>query len=287
MVSVIIPSFNREVSIKNSIESVLDQTWTDIEVIVVDDGSTDRTKEIVKSINDDRLKYCYQDNAGACVARNHGIDLAKGEYIAFHDSDDIWRKNKLEKQMNVLLNDESDIVFCQLTAHLNNGDIILKPEKCTEGRVNPIVNLFGIGTQTIVAKRDVFREFKFDKDLVRFQEFELLFRATQKFRLYCVKEPLVDYYVGRDSISSSPEKMYSACSVLISKHPDLISNYPIMAEKMAHYLLTEADVERRSKKQDWKKYVDLSEKCSKNIKLTVKKITIYLGCYYAIARHKA
>ena len=98
MVSVIIPSYNREKTIKKAIDSVLNQTWNDLEVIVVDDGSTDNTSQVISEIKDDRLKYVHQENAGACVARNRGINLASGEIIAFHDSDDLWRVDKLEKK---------------------------------------------------------------------------------------------------------------------------------------------------------------------------------------------
>ena len=110
----IIPVYNREKTVKKAIDSVLAQTWKDMEIIVIDDGSTDKSAEVIKSIKDARIKYIYQKNAGACAARNHGLDLATGDIIAFHDSDDVWHKDKLEKQLNKLNESGADIVFCKL-----------------------------------------------------------------------------------------------------------------------------------------------------------------------------
>ena len=93
-VSVVIPTFNRADTIGDSIKSVLEQTFKDFEVIVVDDGSTDGTESVVAAFGDSRIKYIMQDNAGACAARNNGIRHANGEYIAFQDSDDYWMPRK-------------------------------------------------------------------------------------------------------------------------------------------------------------------------------------------------
>ena len=115
MISVVIPSYNRENTISNSIESVLKQTYSDIEVIVVDDGSTDKTEDIVKGIGDNRIRYIkLEKNSGACVARNIGIMNANGSYIAFQDSDDIWHPDKLEKQYQAIKKYNADLVFCKM-----------------------------------------------------------------------------------------------------------------------------------------------------------------------------
>jgi len=177
MVSVIIPVYNREKTVKEAIKSVLEQTWNDLEVIVVDDGSTDKSADVIKSLKDERVKYIYQENAGACAARNHGIELAKGEYIAFHDSDDIWHMDKLSKQMQVFKEYDPDIVFCKLNQVKSDGTISQLPMKMKEGFLQPVENLFEIGTQTIIAKKNVFDSIRFDKSMPRFQEFELLYRT--------------------------------------------------------------------------------------------------------------
>lgn len=100
-VSVIIPTYNRAALLNQAIVSVLDQTFTDFELIVVDDGSTDDTPTVVSAFQDRRIRYVYQDNAGRSAARNRGIELARGEYVAFLDSDDLYLPNKLAVQVAV------------------------------------------------------------------------------------------------------------------------------------------------------------------------------------------
>jgi glycosyltransferase involved in cell wall biosynthesis len=103
LVSVIIPAFNSERYLSDAVESVLNQTYKNFELIVVNDGSTDRTEEILKQYFD-RIQYIYQHNKGVAAARNTGIRVSKGEYVAFLDSDDIWAKNNLRLQINYLKN---------------------------------------------------------------------------------------------------------------------------------------------------------------------------------------
>ncbi len=101
-VSVVIPTYNRAEKVRKSVESVLAQSFTDLEVIVVDDGSSDETEQALKRAFGDRIRYHFQPNQGVSVARNKGIEEAKGEWIAFLDSDDMWEKEKLEWQFTAL-----------------------------------------------------------------------------------------------------------------------------------------------------------------------------------------
>ena len=110
-ISVIIPTYNRAANIKTAIDSVLKQTCLPHELIVVDDGSRDHTAEIVKSINSTILKYYYQKNSGGAAARNTGMKHAKGKWIAFLDSDDTWKPEKLYRQVELISSDESWILF--------------------------------------------------------------------------------------------------------------------------------------------------------------------------------
>jgi len=101
-VSVVIPTYNRATKVRNTIESVLAQTFPDLEVIVVDDGSSDGTEKILEETFGDRIRYYAQSNQGASVARNKGIAEARGEWLAFLDSDDLWEKDKLEWQLKAV-----------------------------------------------------------------------------------------------------------------------------------------------------------------------------------------
>ena len=103
MISVIIPTYNRAGTLLAAAQSVLQQTYRDIELIIVDDGSTDDTSKVVSALQDGRVRYIpLGKNCGACAARNRGIDEAKGEYIAFQDSDDLWHSDKLEREFAFL-----------------------------------------------------------------------------------------------------------------------------------------------------------------------------------------
>ncbi|BAQ61473.1 glycosyltransferase [Geminocystis sp. NIES-3708] len=108
LISVIIPAFNAEKYLKDAIESVIKQNYQPLEIILIDDGSTDNTAKIAKSFQN--IKYIYQENSGPAIARNNGIKIAGGDYIAFLDQDDLWTPNKLSLQINYL-KDHSDISY--------------------------------------------------------------------------------------------------------------------------------------------------------------------------------
>ena len=97
--TVIIPTYNREHFLKRTVDSILSQTFKDFELIIVDDGSTDHTKDLIDTYEDDRIVYFYKENGGQNSAVNVGLQKARGEYIAFCDSDDTWMPEKLEKCM--------------------------------------------------------------------------------------------------------------------------------------------------------------------------------------------
>jgi len=121
LVSVIIPVYNYDRYLGEAIESVLNQTHRRLEVIVVDDGSTDRSAEVAKSFADRGVRYCYQANAGIGPARNKGAQSAEGEFIAFLDADDRWPLHKIERQLEAFETDETlEMVFGQ-ALQLQNG----------------------------------------------------------------------------------------------------------------------------------------------------------------------
>lgn len=117
LVSVIIPAYNCEKTIKQCVESVLKQTYSNIEIIIVNDGSTDNTSSILKSMaqKDSRIKNVDQVNQGPGAARNKGMDIAKGYYFSFVDSDDIVHIDYIEEMVNVAVKEDLDLVFCNMT----------------------------------------------------------------------------------------------------------------------------------------------------------------------------
>ena len=110
LVSVIIPTFNRAHMIGDALNSALEQTYSNIEVIIIDDGSTDGTQDYIATIIDPRLRYVKQENAGAYAARNHGITISRGNYIAFLDSDDVYEKTCIEAKVAVAITDETCVL---------------------------------------------------------------------------------------------------------------------------------------------------------------------------------
>ena len=233
MISIVLPSFNRARILPKAVESILRQTYKDFELIIVDDGSSDNTREVVKSFNDDRIVYVHQENAGACVARNNGIYHARGEYIAFQDSDDIWHEDKLEKQLKALQDKHADIVFCRMNRMSDGKKIGLVSDCYKEGFLPENVMPMSIGTQTLVGKSIVFKQEKFDPEMPRFQEFELLVRAQKNYSIYCMEEPLVDYHLQSDSISVKPASIEKAWKLMLKKHPEFFTVYNTSRDRVA------------------------------------------------------
>ena len=119
-ISVIIPTYNRGESIIESINSVLKQTYHNLEIIIIDDGSTDNTELLISNLNDYRIKYIkLNENKGASFARNEGIKIASGKYITFQDSDDLYHLDKIEIQYKNLIKKKSDFDFCMVCLHFN------------------------------------------------------------------------------------------------------------------------------------------------------------------------
>jgi GT2 family glycosyltransferase len=127
LVSVIVPTFNRAYCLGRTLDSALAQTYRAVEVLVIDDGSTDETAELVRtrSAQDARLRYFYQDNRGVSAARNHGLRVAEGEFVAFLDSDDIWKPWKLELQVACLvLRPDVGMVWTDMEAVDPEGNVV-------------------------------------------------------------------------------------------------------------------------------------------------------------------
>ena len=154
LVSVIIPVYNYERYLAEAVESVLKQTHQHLEVIVVDDGSTDRSGEVAKSFADRGVRYCQQAHAGIGPARNKGVELAQGEFIAFLDADDRWPLEKTERQLNAFNSDPAlEMVFGQ-AVQLHNGpewEAGVRDNKLPAAGMVP-----GMVPGTMIIKRDSF-----------------------------------------------------------------------------------------------------------------------------------
>ena len=249
-VSIIIPTFNREKFITRSIKSVLNQTYKNIEVIVVDDGSKDKTFLVMKKIKDKRIKYIKLNrNTGGSNARNIGIKNALGKYIAFQDSDDQFYPDKIEKQLRNIINKKSDLDFCKIRCLMNNSIINIYPNKRQEKSIMEN-NIFDeliskgnfISTQSILVKKNFINKYYFDTTIPRLQDYELLLRMIPEVKISYTKEVLVDLNLQKDSLSHSKEKMIKAIDILLNKEfkfnlkqKKLFKNYLKYVEKIFHY----------------------------------------------------
>ncbi len=286
MVSVIIPTFNRAYCIEKSINSVLNQTYRDFELIIIDDGSTDNTREIIENIDDIRIRYFYQKNSGANNARNYGIDVCEGEYIAFHDSDDVWRPDKLEKQVSICSKFNPEIQFCKIAMHCADGSVTISPKKFSGGFCDNPSYLFGIGTGTIFARKTLFSEYRFDKNLNKWQDLELLLRISQKHKLYCLDEVLYDHYLQNYSISN--KSSCEAAEQMLKKHPSFPEKYHEMSTYIANTLLREAGMLRSSDIPEYAKCLKVSKKFNKSMYFKIKCIFVRFGLYEKVRvwKHK-
>lgn len=234
-VSVIIPTYNRANLIEKSVRSVLNQTYKNIELIIVDDGSSDNTEEIIKSINDTRIIYHKQENGGQSKARNNGVLLSTADYIAFHDSDDVWRENKLERQMSYIKeNPQYGMVYCSFLKHMPHDEAITIPNSNligeTEGDMflTLLVNN-KISTQTMLLKKDLFLESGgFDLSLRCLEDWEFALRFSESYHIGYVDEILVDVYQQPGSVSVNLTKYFETRCMMIANHKDILQKNDLL-----------------------------------------------------------
>lgn len=232
MVSVIIPTFNRANTIDKSIKSVIDQGELIKEILIIDDNSNDNTEEIVKNIDSNKIKYYKSDKSiGACAARNIGIEKSNSDFIAFHDSDDIWHIDKLKKQFNYMVNSDVDIV-CSGYNQIMNGNKIYIGKNISDNEIHKeLLNENFIGTPTIMGKAECFKKNKFDTELPRFQDWELMIRLSKIYKVGFIDEPLVDAFVQKNSITMNKKNATKALNLILNKNIDELIERPKIIEK--------------------------------------------------------
>lgn len=194
-ISVVIPTYNYGKYIKCAIESVLKQTYKDFEIVVVDDGSTDNTKEILYQYFS-QIQYYHIQNSGPAHARNFGIENSKGKYIAFLDADDIWVNTKLEKQIEVFRkNKEVGMVFTE--CEVFKGNKVLKKKmgkkKLMKGDLASNIFIFsGVATPTVMVKKKVFENLgKFEESLTCAEDDNMWIRIASNYEVVLIDESLV------------------------------------------------------------------------------------------------
>lgn len=244
LVSVIVPAYNAEAFIAHTLNSVLAQTYKNIEVLVVDDGSQDRTRELVESIaqNDYRVILLQQSNAGVAAARNLAIQKSSGEYIAPIDADDIWYPQKLEKQVQCMLQADPSVglVYAR-SVHINeNGEILWNSNgfnvdyvNCLEGEVYTALiyrNFIGNASVPLIRRACFEKVGDYNCQLKEqkaqgCEDWELYLRIAEFYQFRVVPEFLVGYRQVTGSMASNCMSMEKSYHLVIAdvkqRHPKI------------------------------------------------------------------
>lgn len=210
VISVIMPAYNAEHTILAAINSVQQQTFSDFELIVINDGSSDKTLEIVKKITDDRLKVFSYNNAGAAVARNRGLAHATGEFIAFLDADDLWTTDKLELQLTALQkHPEVGVAYSWTTFVDEKGDFLyLQPPVYFEGNVYSqllVKSFLSCGSIPLIRRQAIESIGIFDPDLKSAHDWDYWIRLAAQWSYVLIPKYQVFYRQTSGSITSKIE----------------------------------------------------------------------------------
>jgi glycosyltransferase involved in cell wall biosynthesis len=236
--SVIIPTYNRGKMLPKAIESVINQDYNDWELIVVDDGSTDDTKNIIENFckNDPRIKYVYQDNQERSAARNQGIENSSGKYVCFLDSDDEYLSFHLATfYKEIKKNNNPKALFYSSLIILKNGVDIGHPI----GKLNHNESVFdylfteGIYPCRVCIERSILNEFKFRLDSVIVEDTVLWLEIASKYPVFQINQKTVLYYQHEEN---SVNKKNNPCKKMLKGFKNLKNNNPKVYNKISGHL---------------------------------------------------
>lgn len=207
-VSIIIPAFNAENTIRRAILSVMEQTYLDWQLIIVDDASSDNTVKVVSEF----LQYSNiqlvvnKKNSGVSAARNVGLDVSESEFVAFLDSDDYWSNNKLEKQLETAISHPNAIVHSYYYRQSASGECLGLRDSPVVCGYDDLITRNVIGLSTVLVARKVIGDTRFEK--IGHEDFVFWLDLLKKpyVYAYCVQEPLTTYLVHDSSLSSNKFK---------------------------------------------------------------------------------
>lgn len=212
MFTVVIPLYNKELSIENTIDSVLNQTYQNFEVIVVNDGSTDNSAGVVEAINDDRIKLIHQKNQGVSAARNCGIKAASKEWIAFLDGDDLWEANHLEEIIKMMIAFPDEKVYVTTFEISDEREMFKHPRKNSifkiEDYFKEAISESLIWTSVVVINKECFNKVgDFNIKLNRGEDLDLWARLAREYQI--IKSSLITaiYKVDAENRTSLSKKL--------------------------------------------------------------------------------
>lgn len=205
LISIIMPTYNCAKFIKETIQSVINQTYENWELVIVDDCSNDNTEEIVASFNDKRIKYHkLKKNSGAAVARTTAMKMATGNYMAFLDSDDLWKKDKLEKQLDFMKKNNYNFTctaYEQIDEEGNKLNKVIKTKK--KANYNRILLDCPVGNSTVMYNVDNLGKFEVPNIRKRNDDALWLQILKKEKFIYGMPDVLMEYRIRNNSISSN------------------------------------------------------------------------------------
>jgi glycosyltransferase involved in cell wall biosynthesis len=249
VVSVILPCYRRAEKLRNAIGSVLAQCFRDLELIVVDDGSPDSLESVALESGDERVVFVRRAaNGGAAAARNAGLARARGRYIAFQDSDDLWLPGKLARQVDLLkgLPAEVGAVTGPKILYGMNPDYVRGPDRVTlapppagrlrleQDQLKAMLLQNRISLQNSLFRREVFdRTGHFDEQAAANEDWEFAIRLAKVAKVFEDIRPVVVAFVSADSISSDPRRELMGVLRLLRNNRDTLAHYPAERAKLS------------------------------------------------------
>lgn len=292
LVSVIITTYKRRKDVLiRAVSSVLNQTYSNLELFIIDDSPSDykyrdEIRESVNSIDDNRVNYIQHEfNKGACAARNTGIKMSKGKYIAFLDDDDTWDLTKIEKQVCKMDESSCDLVYCGILENdEKKGSKKIKELKKYKGKVFDKLlwdNYIG-PTSVALIKRECFDKVGlFNEELKASQDYEMWLRITREFSVDYVDEPLLNYYIyeGERISTCSLNKIQGAEMVNKIYYNDIVKDNKLHSTKLA--LLVPRYISNRQFKQAGQNFVEAYKLAPL---FMLKRVRYNMKCFYYLLK---
>lgn len=283
MISVVIPTYNRAGFLEQAIESVMVQSMPAMEIIIVDDGSTDDTHSLVMALRQKSavpIRYLYQENEGAAAARNAGIRECRQQYIAFLDSDDRWLPRKLERQFAAMVNNPEYPVSHTREIWYRRGKRVNQRKKHDppHGYIfEQSLKMCVVGMSTVMIDREAFNRFGlFNEELPCCEDYDLWLRMSCKVPFYRLEEQLICKDGGREDQLSALHRLgmdvyriNSICNLLAGDQLNTTQTVQAFAELERKCLIYGNGCLKHGRPEEGRKYLNLPEKiqleCNKNL----------------------
>ncbi|MCG6137380.1 MAG: glycosyltransferase [Nostoc sp. LLA-1] len=239
-ISVVIPAYNSEKTIKATIYSVLNQTFTDFELIIINDGSEDSTLDVISNIKDSRIQVFSYENAGGNVSRNRGLHYAIGEFVSFLDADDIWTSDKLASQLQALQQNVDAKVAYSWTDYIDeNGNFLVSGTHTTvNGDVYEkllVNNFLENGSNPLICREALIKLGGFDESLSAAQDWDMWLRLADQYSFVAVSSVQILYRVSGNSVSSNLIRQEKCCLQVLER---AYYAKPLMNQNVLNFSLT-------------------------------------------------